>query len=263
MRVVRLFLCVFISFLLSISLAAQQTATSSPQALQLLQRSLSALSSGQTLTDVTLTGTARRIAGSDDESGTVVLKATASGSSKIALSFSSGNRNEVRSTSNNSLTGSWSGPDGVPHPISYHNLMTDSGLFPDFTLANLIASQKTVATYVGQETRNGSTVIHISAYQQLPGITGDAALLPQHLSQIEIFLDPTTLLPASIAFNTHPDNNALLEIPIEVDFSDYRVANGIQVPFHVQKYLNNSLFLDLQFQSVAVNTGLTTGLFSL
>jgi hypothetical protein len=261
MRVVRLALSVSVAFFLSLSLTAQQTVTTSPQALQLLQRSHSALAGSQTLTDVTLSGTARRIVGSDDESGSIVLTTTASGSSKLALSFASGNRSEVRTTSNNSPTGSWSGPDSVAHPISYHNLMTDSGLFPSFALANLLASQNTVATYVGQEVRNGASVIHLSAYQQFPGITGANAVLPQHLSQIEIFLDPTTFLPASIAFNAHPDNNALVDIPIAVDFSDYRAVNGIQVPFHVQKSINNSLSLDLQFQNISINTGLSASSF--
>ncbi len=249
------------------SLAASQQASapapSSTQAATLLTQSAAALTGGVALTDVTLSGTARRIAGSDDESGTAVLKATATGSSKLALSFASGNRNEVRANSNNSPTGSWSGPDGAAHPISYHNLMTDSGLFPAFALSNLLASQNTVAIYVGQETRNGSTVIHLSAYQQLPGITGDNAVLPQHLSQVEIFLDPTTLLPASITFNIHPDDNALLDIPVQVDFSDYRPVNGAQIPLHVQKFLNNSLLLDFQFQNVSTNSGLSASSFSL
>jgi len=243
--------------------ASQQSAAPAPQAATLLAQSAAALTGRVALTDVTLSGTVRRIAGSDDESGTAVLTAISSGSSKLALTFPSGNRNEVRTNSSSGPAGSWSGHDGVAHPISYHNLMTDSGLFPAFALAGLLSSQNTVATYIGQETRNGASVIHISAYQQVSGITGEAAALPQRLSQIEIFLDPTTFLPASIAFKTHPDSNALLDIPIEVDFSDYRIVNGVQLPFHVQKSLNNSLLLDLQFQSVAVNTGLLASSFSL
>ena len=74
---------------------------------------------------------------------------------------------------------------------------------------------------------------------------------------MEIFLDATTLLPAAIAYNIHPDNNALLDIPVELRFSDFRSTNGTQIPFHIQKFINNSLALDLQFQSVALNTGLS------
>jgi hypothetical protein len=82
------------------------------------------------------------------------------------------------------------------------------------------------------------------------------------MSQVDIFLDASTLLPAAIAFSLHPDDNALLDIPLEIRFSDYRPVSGAQVPFRIQKYLNNSLILDLQLQSTAFNTGLTAADFS-
>jgi hypothetical protein len=265
MRVARLFSLVSISLVLSvlsISLAAQQTVSSSPQAVSLLQKSLAALTGGQSITDITLSGTARRIAGSDDESGTGVLKAIA-GAGRMDLSLSLGQRSEIEDFTGTAPAGSWSGPDGVSHTMAYHNLLTEpSWFFPALAIARRLSNSGYVFTYVGQETHNGASVIHLSAYQQVPGITGDAARLPQHLSQIEIFLDPTTLLPTSIAFNTHPDNNALLDIPIAVDFSDYRPVNSIQVPFHIQKSINNSLTLDLQFESVITNTGLSASDFN-
>jgi hypothetical protein len=82
-----------------------------------------------------------------------------------------------------------------------------------------------------------------------------------HLSKMDFFLDPTTFLPAAVTFNIHPDNDAGLDIPIEVRFSDYRAVNGVQVPFHVQKFLNNSLVLDLQFATAVLNTGLAASQF--
>jgi len=44
----------------------------------------------------------------------------------------------------------------------------------------------------------------------------------QRLSQTDLYLDSTTLLPAAMTFNIHPDDNALLDIPIEIHFSEYR-----------------------------------------
>jgi len=90
MRVARLFLLVSISFLPSIIAAAQQTATSSPQAVLLLQHSLNPLGGSNAITDVTLTRTARRSSGSHDESDTVVVKAFAGTGSRINLSYASG-----------------------------------------------------------------------------------------------------------------------------------------------------------------------------
>ena len=255
MRFARTFVLAFLFF--PILLSAQQTATptvqSSPQALALLQNSLAALTGGKSITDVTLSGTARRIAGSDDESGTATLKAIA-GASRLDLSLSGGTRSEIANFTTAPATGSWSGPDGVAHAMAYQNLLIDPGLFPGFTLAPFLNSPTAVVTYIGAETKNGMAVTHLSAYQLPPGTKGD---LLRHLSQIEFFLDAATNLPLFFDLNIHADSNGLLDIPVEIRFSDYRTVNGPQIPFHIQKYINNSLELDLQFQSATLNSGLT------
>lgn len=263
MRLARFFLLVSISFLLFISLAAQQTATSSPQALLLLQQSLSALAGGQTLSDVTLSGTARRIAGSDDDSGTAVFKALASGAGRTDLSLSSGQRSEVCDLSASTPAGTWSGPDRISHPVVFHNLLSEPAwFFPAFAIARRLSTTGYVATYVGRETRNGQAVEHISVAQTSSAQPSAGSTLSQHLTQVDFFLDSTSLLPSAISFNTHPDDNALLDIPVEVQFSDYRAVNGTQVPYHIQKFLNNSLLLDFQVQTVTLNSGLTSSAFS-
>jgi hypothetical protein len=264
MQVARLVLALSLAFFLSLCLAAQQTATTNSQALLLLQRSLSALGATPTLTDVTLSGTARRIAGSDDESGPAVFKAIASGAGRTDLSLSSGQRTEVQNLSATAPAGSWSGPDRVSHPVAFHNLLTEPAwFFPAFAIARRLSASGYVATYVGHETHNGQAVEHVSVSQTSPSPTHPGGVSFEHLSQVDFFLDSTTLLPSAIAFNIHPDNNALLDIPVEVRFSGYRPVNGAQVPFHVRKFLNNSLILDFQAQSVTFNSGLSASSFSL
>jgi hypothetical protein len=244
------------------SATAQQAATSPPQATTLLQQSLTALSGGHSLTDVTLSGTARRIAGSDDESGTATVRALAGTGARIDLTLPSGTRSELRSTSGAEPAGSWSGPDGVSHPMTFDNLLTDPGWFPAFTISSLLSAPTAVTNYVGQEMHNGQSVIHITASRQFTSVSPKAAPLLQHLTQTEIFLDPNTNLPVALAFNTHPDNDAGLDVPVEIRFSDYRPVNGAQTPFHVQKSLNGSLLLDLQFQSATLNSGLSPTIFT-
>lgn len=146
--------------------------------------------------------------------------------------------------------------------MTYHNVLTDPGWFPLFTLANLISSTASVFTYVGTETRNGVNVIHLSVSQQFATSAGGDSTLFQHLTQADIFLDASTLLPVSYAFNIHPDNNALLDIPTEIRYSNYQAIGGMQVPLHVQKFVNNTLAVDLQFQTVVVNSGLSVNNFS-
>ncbi len=263
MRVPRVVFSIFFAFILTISLAAQQTTTSDPQALSLLQRSLNTLSGSQSLTDVTLSGAARRIAGSDDETGTAVLKAIASGAGRTDLSLSSGQRSEVCDLSSTTPSGAWSGPDRISHPIAFHNLLSEPAwFFPAFAIARRLSGSGYVATYIGHETRNGQAVEHVSVSQtaSAPNTPGMPSF--EHLTQLDFFLDSTTLLPAAISFNIHPDNNALLDLPIEVQFGDYRAVNGAQVPYHVQKFLNNTLFLDFQTQTVTLNSGLTSSALS-
>ena len=87
------------------------------------------------------------------------------------------------------------------------------------------------------------------------------SVLETHLSLADYYVDEKTLLPAALAYNTHPDDNAAIDIPVEVQFSDYRPVGTSQVPFKVQHFLNNVLFLDLQIQTVSFNTGFTAAAF--
>jgi hypothetical protein len=260
MRSIRTLPVVCFCFLLVLSTSAQQTTTQATQASVFLQSALAALVGTNSITDVTLTGSARRIAGSDDESGTATLKAV-SGASRFDFSFPSGPRNEVLNSSGDTPTGTWSGPDGVSHDIAFHNLLTEPAwFFPSFAIARGLSSGY-IVTCIGQESHNFVAVQHLTISQAFSSVPGADSATFQHLSQTDLYLDATTLLPVALAFNTHPDDNELLDIPIEVRFSDYRSVSGAQVPFHVQKFLNNGLILDLQFQNAALNTGLTAAAF--
>jgi len=249
------------------SIRAQQstsTSTAQPQASTLLAQSAAALGASGSISDVTLTGTAQSIAGSDDESGTVIMKAMAAGESRMDLTLSASNRSEIRSVdSNGNLLGAWSGSDGIQHAISYDNLLTDSSwFFPALTLNRLLNNTAVVGTYIGQETLNGQSVLHVSLSQPPAGLTGQQAALPQHLTQMDFYLNPTTMLPVALSFTTHPDNNALLDIPVQIQFSNYQNIGGVQIPFLVQKFLNGSLSLNLQVQSATLNSGLSASAFT-
>lgn len=194
MRFARTYVLAFLFLAVTIPLSAQQTSNStpqsSPQALTLLQQSLAVLTADQSITDVTLSGTVRRIAGADDESGTVVIKALGGTGSRIDLTLPSGPRSEIRNTSSVQIVGSWSGPDGVSYAVSHHNVLTDPAWSPAIAIASLLSAPNAIITYVGAEARNGQTVLHLTASQQFPN-SPDPSNLLQRLSQ-------TALLEASI-----------------------------------------------------------------
>jgi hypothetical protein len=260
-------LFLFASFLACSAASAQQPAPTNAQAVLLLQKALAQLSGPRPIEDVTLTGTVRRIAGSDDETGPAVLKAIAVGASRLELNLPSGQRREVRNASGGSPAGApagaWSGPDGVSHKIAFHNLVSEPAwFFPAHAIARALSASGYAVNYVGHETKDSVAVEHIAIFQKSAG-SSNAEILLQHLSQVDIWLDSSTLLPAAITFNIHPDNNALLDIPVEVRFSDYRRVSGAQIPFHLQKFVNNGLVLNLQFESAVVNSGLPATTFTI
>jgi hypothetical protein len=226
-----------------------------------LQHALAALSPTTATRDVTLSGSVHYIAGSDDETGTATLKATAAGASRIDLSLPSGQRSEVRNLTADQPAGEWSGHDGTPHAIAYHNLLNEPAWFsPVSAISRRLAGPGFVATYVGAETMDSQSVQHISVSQQPADPSAAPAILP-HLTQIDLYLDSSTFLPAAMSFNIHPDDDAGLDIPVEIRFSDYRLVNGAQIPFHIQTLLNNGLVLDIQLDTATINSGLTSSTF--
>ena len=186
--------------LFSITLQAQQSPptsivpTSDPQAVAVVQRAVAALTRGATVSDVTLTGSAHRTAGSDDEMGTTTVTGTALGDSKVSLNFPSGPRTEIRNHSATPLPVSlpagvtlaaaatqpqpvdvWSGADGVVYSMA-QNVMTDpTWFFPAITLGKIAASPTWVLSYVGPETHDGISVVHVQAAQLIPAVQMSSA----------------------------------------------------------------------------------------
>ncbi len=238
---------------------ARNTApSSSVQAATLVQQSLSALNGGQSLNDVTISATANSIAGSDNETGTASIMAVAAGASSVVLNLTSGQHVEIVNSSAAPPAGTWYGPDGTPHSMAFHNLLTGpSWFFPSFALAGSSSASGALITYVGHETHNGQAVEHISLAQPAPASSSQGDSYYTHLTQLDFFLDSSTFLPAALDFNIHPDDNELLDIPVEIRFSVYTTVNGAQIPFHVQKFINDNLALDLQFQAASINTGIS------
>ena len=289
MRVPRPLVLLLACLVVPASLRAQEstttpTPTSDPQAVALVQRSLAALTGGVAVTDVSLTGSAHRIAGSDDETGTASLQASAAGDSRVDLSFASGSRIEIRNHSALPLPGSlppgvpasvaqtpqpvgeWIDSDGAPHAMSSHNIMTAAPwFFPALALEEIATSQNYVLSYIGTETHNGAVVLHVSAYEQFPQSAPSPAIaqMIQHLSRMDFYLDPNSLLPVALDFTEHPDNDGLIDIPVETRFSGYQAMNGVVVPTHVETFLNNGLALELQFTNAAFNSGLSASAFAL
>jgi hypothetical protein len=221
-------------------------------------RSIAALTGGNAISDVTLTGT---VTWNGTDSGTAMLRALGTSESRMDLALSSGTRTEIRDAQTGVALGQWINPDSTSGAFAFHNCQTDSAwFFP--ALGSLAAGSNVVLTYIGQETRNGGAVQHIQSYVYQPN-QPSAGPTPQQLSTMDFYLDASTLLPVAIAFNAHPDNNALANLPIEVDFSNYQSINGVAVPMHIQRHQQGNLQVDLVVTGATFNTGLPLSIFNI
>jgi hypothetical protein len=252
--------CLFLIVLGTGRGVAQSVSTSDPQALALAAQSVAALTGGSAISDTTLNGTVTRIAGSDQEIGTVTLLAKGSSESRADLNLSGGTRSEIRNSITGVNRGNWIGTNGVVHPVALHNCLTDaSWFFPALgTLASAAGKPSMVFSYVGLENVQQASLQHIQAY------TVNASFSEAtQLSTMDFYLDAKTLLPSIIAFDEHPDNDQTVDIAVAVAFSDYRNVNGAMIPFHIQRYVYNGLTLDIQLASAGINSGIPDSQFKL
>lgn len=246
--------------LIASPLWAATAPASDPQAVAFAAKSITALTGGTGVADVTLNASVIAISGSDRETGTGTFRAKANMQSRVDLVLSGGTVSEVRNVSSGGAAGAWSRNGGAPSAQAGHNILTDAAwFFPALSSLAQFANSNYVFKYVGAEQHNGVNTQHIQISlvpsTSLPGL--------QILSTTDYYLDSSTLLPVAISFKTHPDNDATKDIPVEVLFANYQSVAGIQIPMHFQRLLNGSLVLDATVTSPAVNTGVSDSTFIL
>lgn len=237
----------------SVPLASGQNAAPTPK--NLLTGMLAGLDSAN-IQDVTLTGNSEFIAGKTDETGTFTAQAAVNGFHRLKLNLPAASRMDTRTVQNGKTQGTWHDAQGVEHAVAEHNLLVDhSWFFPSIALARLLQSSHSAFSFVGTETKDGISVEH---YTMTDRVRPDGSLPnPKlaHLQQIDLYLDSQTQRPAILAFNLHPDSNALVDVPVEVHYSAYSQIEGVWVPTRVQRYINSALNLELTVQSAQFNTG--------
>ncbi len=257
----RLALLFFMIALISAPTNAQTTApVRDPQALNLISSSLAAMTGGAALNDVTLKANVSYAAGSDVEKGTAILVGHVNQESNMQLTLSGGIRQEIR----NGPAGVWSGPDATVHSISTHNCFTDATwFFPALTLEAIANNPQVSVSYLGPDSSKGVTFLVLEVALVPPGQSASVFAPFQSLSTMEIYFDPKLLLPVVLDFYTHPDVDATRDLCVEILFGNYQNSNGWLAPFHIQKYFQTSLLLDLTVTNVLVNSGVPDSTFTL
>lgn len=241
----------------------QSAPPSDPIAISIVQKVVSLLTGGGQVADVTIKASAISVLGSDAETGTATLLAKGTGESRIDLVMSQWTRTDVRNVSNGLPVGEWIKNGGTPVTYAMHNSWIDaSWFFPTLSSLAQLANPNFTIKYIGQEQHSGVSVQHVRMFQVAPADTINQ-FNAAHLSAMDFYFDSQSFLPVAIAFQTHPDNDMNVDIPVEVSFGNYQITSGILVPFHIQKMLNGTVMLDLTVTSVLVNSGVPDTAFGL
>ena len=237
-------------FALQIPKSSGQTASAAVAA----QPALPAItfSSVGPVASVQMTGTANWTFGSDQQTGTVTLQANANGQSRVLLQLPSGSRSEVQNPfANSHRQCTWSGADAVVHTSAVHHCWIDAIWFlPPITMQTGAGASDDVASVVQLF---DTSKIRIHRERHLVDV--DSAQTSQfiaHLSAVDLDLDSASGLPVLLTYAAHPDNDAGVDIGVEIHYSAYQSFSGVTVPTHIQKFINHSLVLDLQISSVQV-----------
>jgi hypothetical protein len=249
-------LLVFILFDSNHSFSQDLPPVSDPQAVALARQVLAALTNGVPVSDMTLKGNATWIAGSEKGTGTVTLKAKGLDESRIDLNIGAASRSEERNDSADPM-GQIAYSDGRVVPEALHNTKTAGAWFAPAVVLSDFLRPDALLTYVGRETYAGTAVEHIRMYRVVSGKGSPAAkALITRLSTMDLRLDGNSMLPILLSFAAHPEDDAGVDIAVDIGFSNYQKSNSVMFPQHVTRFLQNSVNFDITITSIDINSGL-------
>jgi hypothetical protein len=265
---------VFCLLLLNSSVWGQQiqqaTATTpalqDPQAVSVLNQAL-AVAGGATsvkaVTDYTATGSIT-YHWNPEEQGTVTLLGLGFDQIRLDANLSRGIYSSVISAGQTSTKTE----DGklAQYPPSYSVPTSDayeyqppmfpgSFVIPQMQLVPMLNSQRYNISYKGIVQLDGNSVHDVLVQRVVPGQTQ-----PDHMTEyhtIEFFIDATTF---QIVMTQDIVPKHIIH---QVRYSDYRLVNGVLIPFSISEQMGDQRTRDIQLSQMSFNAGLQNSAFAI
>jgi hypothetical protein len=257
-----------ISFVLTallqpISGFGQTLQLSGAQAATLLAQSTIAVigpNSPSTYLDFTATGTITYFWGGEKVQGDAILRGRGYDQFRLDAKLTAGTRSYAVSHNVGALKDS----SGKVNSIPGHNAL-DIGVltFPFPTILARLNNSATTVTDMGLATDDTGAQLHQVRIQTVFSAQADPDGDLGKLTVMDCFVDPTTKLLAKTVDSTHPVENELVSYPREVDYVDYQILNGVNVPTTVREKVGGQTVWELHVSSISFNTGLTDSDFVL
>jgi hypothetical protein len=236
--------------LLAVPLASSLTGQSSlPGAPSLAAQTLGRLDAGTALHSIRLSGTVTGHFGAP-LTGTVTLEASGPAQSRVEFDFPDGRRIELRGDDAHGRPwGSWSDASGTAHAMALANCWIPAVWFlPQFAVLMPGHADEVLSELAGADGSQRLQRVRDVAHQN---VRVEAEI--ERLSTAVLSTDTATGLPVTLDYTLHPDKGAPTAIPVEIRYSDYRTEGGVQIPFHVEMWMQRALVYDIEIQNAGVN----------
>jgi hypothetical protein len=130
--------------------------------------------------------------------------------------------------------------------------------YPVGHVSAALADTATEVSFVGIATKDSRSVYRIRVKGHLGLIVGPTPSLPV---EKDLLVDALTFDIVSVQdrpYTTYDPGRKLSETPVrEIDFTDFRVVNGVRIPFSISTDLNGQRTLEIRLNVVTFNEGLS------
>lgn len=224
----------------------QTSATKDPLAISVLTSSLAAMGSA----NVSTTAAVVQATISFPDKSTATLTTKSIGFSQVRHEFAKG------STASTQIVNQGSGQtliNGKTRKLPLWEANRGQQHIPAFSKMADYQNPNVNVTYVGLETINGQKAHHIKLTGLVTATDPTSADIDEAMSTFHIFVDAQTLYVAKIQdFDFSPETPTNRSV-VETYFDDYRLTNGVSIPFHAVRYVAGQKYCEINLQSVTLN----------
>jgi outer membrane lipoprotein-sorting protein len=227
-----------------------------PQAVNILTQAANAAGGIRVLTtiqDFKGNGTITYYWGGQEIQGNATLKGRGTGQFRLEALLPDG----LQTVIVNNGTGSVVQSNGPSQSIPFHDAVNLGSLtFPFAYMASAAQDSAISVTYLGLEMVDGKSVQHIHT-QRMPLAQNKQMLLWSRLTSRDYYIDPVSLQLIKTSDLFHPKDSSNIDIPHDMVFADYRVVDGVLVPFSINEYVAGQHRSTIQLSQITLNTGLS------
>lgn len=241
------------------ALSGQALVTKHPQGIAVAQHSLTAMApSGlQAYRDSRAVGSVT-LYGPEPKTFPITLETKGTGEARTEIQLSDGLSTFIVNH----------GQAVVQHGGQLHRLLENNMVgwqprhLPALSLLSKYNDVNTSVEHLGSESVSGSAA-DIVAVAFSP--SSDPVLIKhfQRMSRTTFAVDQASGLVTRVNYPVFLESRPREQREVAILYSDYRVVQGIMVPFHQTRYVNGKIREELQLQSIEFNVGLQDSEFSL